>query len=36
LNFTSVAVEKIEQGIRVMGEEMANLARHPEQVSALR
>ena len=36
LNFTSVAVDKIEPGIRVMGEEMANLARRPEQISVLR
>jgi 2-aminoadipate transaminase len=36
LNFTSMAVDKIEPGIRMMGEEMANLARRPEQVSALR
>ena len=36
LNFTSMAVDKIEPGIRVMGEEMANLASRPEQVSVLR
>jgi DNA-binding transcriptional MocR family regulator len=36
LNFTSVPVDKIEQGIRLIGEEMKNLTPHPEPVSALR